>query len=385
MAEEATKKTLSELKDEIIAGLSAEREAGKNGATDVERKAIFDSHVKNLPHRENPESKQVIQNFLGAMYESAYGRKGAEELAQKGMQVETKDLGLGSDGGGFLAPLEFAGFLVELLYKLPVIRPYATRIPMQSDQMQVPVESATVQANWTAELATVTQSDPDFGEVILTVNNLIGISRMSRQLLLDAAINYNLTDWVMMRFAKAIGRAEDTAFMVGSGTGQAKGIRQYTFTHTAAQSGAHLTGDDLITTYHNLPYQYRTQGNPVWLIHDSVLSTIRKLKDTNNQYLYTDGYGQAFVTPGGTPALLGMPVLVQNDIPTNLGAGSASEIYFGDLSYYLIGDREALFSEISTQEGTSFAQHRAAVKVGERIDGQLSSVDGFAQLTGVVA
>lgn len=372
--EKDSKVTLGQIEEQLIKAVRTEREAAKAGdLTEDSRKAIFDEALKGAPHRENPESKKVVGEFIGTMMDKAEGK-----------QVN-KDLGEASDGGGFLVPLEFAGFLVELLYKLPVIRPYATKIPMSSDQMQVPVETQTVNSNWTAELAAITQSDPTFGEVILSVNNLIGISRMSRQLLLDAAINYSLTDWVMMRFAKSIGRVEDTAFMAGSGTGQAKGIRQYAMTHTAAQNGAHLTGDDLITCYHNLPYAYRTQGNPVWLIHDTVLGTIRKLKDSNGQYLYTDGYGQAFVTPGGTPNLMGFPVLVQNDIPTNLGAGSASEIYFGDLSYYLIGDREQIFSEISTQEGTSFAQHRAAVKVGERLDGQLSSTDGFSQLTAVVA
>lgn len=366
------KLTLDQITDAVIEATNESREAKKAGASDADIKAIHDEKLKGAPHRE-AHAKSVISEFLGNMVNKAEGK------------AVTKDLGESSDGGGYLTPVEFSGFLVELLYKLPVIRPYATKIPMTSDQMQVPVETATVNANWTAELATITQSDPDFGQVVLAVNNLIGISRMSRQLLLDSAVNENLVDWVMTRFAKAIGRAEDTAFMVGSGVGQAKGIRQYTFNHTVAQAGAHLTGDDLISVYHQLPYQYRTQGNPVWLINDSVLGTIRKLKDSQGQYLYQDGYGQAFQTPGGVPSLMGFPVLVQNDIPTNLGSGSASEIYFGDLSYYLIGDREQVFSEVSTQEGTSFAQHRAAVKVGERIDGQLATTDGIAQLTAVVA
>jgi HK97 family phage major capsid protein len=371
MSDSDTKLTLDQITDKIIEATQETREAVKDGADEKDTKAIFDDKLKGAPHRA-PEAKQVIADFLGDLVNKAEGK------------TIKKDLGESTDGG-YLTPVEFSGFLVELLYKLPVIRPYATKIPMGSDQMQVPVETATVNANWTAELAVVTQSDPDFGQVTLAVNNLIGISRMSRQLLLDSAINTNLTDWVMMRFAKAIGRAEDTAFMVGSGTGQAKGIRQYSFAHTVAQAGLHLTGDDLINVFHQLPYQYRTQGNPVWLINDSVLGIIRKLKDSNGQYLYTDGYGQAFQTPGGVPSLMGFPVLVQNDIPTNLGSGAASEIYFGDLSYYLIGDREQIFSEVSTQEGTSFAQHKAAVKVGERLDGQLASTDGIAQLTAVVA
>lgn len=368
---DTTKKTVAEIAQEMAKALRDDQAAAKSGATVDERRAMFDSVAKELPHHKNPESKKVIGNFLKAMVE-----KDPKVL---------KDLGDASNGGGYLTPLEFSSYLIELLYKMPVIRPRATVYPMKSDQMQIPVEASTVSANWTAELATITQADMTFGQNVLAVNNLIGISRMSRQLLLDSAINANLTDLVMERFASAIGRQEDTAFMVGSGVGQPKGLRQYTFTHTLAQAGAHLTADDLIALYHTLPYQYREQGSPVWLVNDATLAIIRQLKDNYGRYIYEQGWGQSITADGMTPTLLGKPVLVQNDIPTNLGGGSnASEIYFGDLSYYIIGDREQIFSEVSTQEGTSFAQHRAAVKVGERIDGQLTTTDGFAQLTAVI-
>jgi len=365
------KKTLAEIAQEMAKALREDHEAQKGGASVEERRAMFDQVAKELPHHKNPESKKEIGKFLKALGE--------------GNQAVLKDLGDASNGGGYLTPLEFSSYLIELLYKIPVIRPHATVYPMKSDQMQIPVEATTVSANWTAELATITQSDMTFSEAILAVNNLIGISRMSRQLLLDSAINQNLVDLVMQRFASAIGRQEDTAFMVGSGSGQPKGLRQYSFSHTVAQAGSHLTADDLITVYHALPYQYREQGNPVWLVNDATLAIIRQLKDSNGRYIYEQGWGQALTQDGMTPTLLGKPVLVQNDIPSNLGGSSnASEIYFGDLSYYVIGDREQIFSEVSTQEGTSFAQHRAAVKVGERIDGQLTTTDGFAQLTAVV-
>lgn len=339
------------------------------------KKGIFDDKLKEAPHREDPkQAKKVIGEFL----------KG---LSLGDMSV-VKDLGTASDGGGYLVPLEFSSTLIELLYKMPVLRAYASVMPMTSDSLQVPVEASTVNANWTAELATITQSDPTFSEVILNANNLIGISRMSRQILADSAISANLTDWIMKRFAQSIARAEDAAFMVGSGTGQPKGIRQYagSFAHSVAQAGAHLTGDDLINLYHALPYQYRAMGNPVWIINDATLAIIRRLKDSNGRYIYEEGWGQSLIGQGTTPTLLGKPVLVQNDIPVNLGGGTnASEIYFGDMNYYLIGDREQIFSEVSTQEGTSFAQHRAAVKVGERLDGQLAATDGFAVLTAVIA
>lgn len=300
-------------------------------------------------------------------------------------EAKLKDLSVGTDAnGGYLTPLEFRGQLVEKLYKLPVIRSRATRIPMTSDKMEMPVETATPAVNWTAELATITQSDPTFGSLTLAVNELIGISRMSRQILSDSAINVNLVDWIVDRFAAAIGRAEDSAFMVGSGSGMPKGLRTYTFGNSVAQAGANLTADDLIGLTYALGIQYR--AGSVWLMHDSVVAKVRKLKDTTGRYLWVDGLTDgSLMQPQSYPTLLGYPVLVQNDIPTNLGAGTnASEIYFGRLDYYLIGDRDQVFSEVSTQEGTSFAQHRAAVKVGERIDGQLALPEAFAKLTAVV-
>lgn len=366
------KLTMSEVVAQAKAAAVATQKAQAEGATAEEKKAIFDEHMKNAPHNvDKKHANEVIGTYL-------------KNLATGNLDAIRKDLGEATGGGGYLTPLEFSSKLIELVYKLPVIRPYATRMPMRSDQMQIPLEGSTVTANWTSEFAAATQSDPVFGTLTLSVNNLIGISRMSRQLLDDSAIEEDLVNYVMRKFAESIGRTEDAAFMVGDGSGKPKGIRQYTFANTLAQAGANLTGDDLIALYHKLPIQYRNSPSTVWLMHDSVIQKVRSLKDSTGRYLYEAGYGSVFTTDGNTPTLLGKPVLVQNDIPTNLGGGSnTTEVYFGDLSYYLIGDRQQVFSEVSTQEGTSFARHMAAVKVGERIDGQLSQTEPIAQLTAV--
>lgn len=349
---------------------------------------IISSHLRAEKHNAI-ESKKLVGKWLGAMARN--DRTTADEITKNSYQeggydfaTVTKDLSDGvSANGGYLVPLEFGGLLIEKKYKLPVIRARATVIPMTSNKMQVPLESTTPSTNWTAELATITQSDPTFGQLTLSVNELIAISRMSRQVLLDAAINYNLTDWIVERFAKALGRQEDTAFMAGSGTTMPLGLRTYTFGNTATQAAASLTGDDIISCYYGLGVQYRDNG--VWLIHDSRLQLIRKLKDSSGRYLWADNFQSGGLYQGAMfPTLLNRPVLIQNDIPTNLGAGTnASEIYYGDMSYYLIGQRDDMFSEISTQEGASFATHRAAIKVGERLDGQLAQAEAFSQLTAV--
>lgn len=309
------------------------------------------------------EAKEIVGKYFAAM--------GASDA------VELKDLSEGVDAdGGYIVPTEFRNQLVERLYKGAYIRRYATVIPMSSDKMELPVEANTVSVNWTTELDTITQSDPTFAVVTLAANMLAGISRQSRQLLADAAINEAVQDLLIRIFARALGLAEDTAFMVGTGTGQPKGIRTYTISQSVAQAGASLADSDITNLEYTLPRQYRS--NAVFIMHDSRAKLISNLRSTDGKKLHPE------IDNKDNPTLNGYPVVISDNIPTNLGAGTnESEIFFGDLSFYYIGDRQQVFSEVSTQEGTSFEKHRAAVKVGERLDGQLTLTEAFSKLTAV--
>ena len=286
--------------------------------------------------------------------------------------VKALSEGVGADGG-FLVPTEFRAIVVEKLHKLSVIRPNAQIIPMGRNKLEVPTEGSAVTASWKAENSALTESNPTLGQIVLDTNKLTGLAKMSRELFADSAIN--LVNYVAMQYAKAFAKEEDKAFMAGSGTGEPKGIRTYTIA-SVAQAGASLVADDLISLFYALPSQYRK--NASWLLHNSIIQKVRKLKDTDGRYLWTDGLNDAPAT------ILGRPVLEQNDIPTNLGAGTdESEVFLGDLSYYLIGDRQSMETETSTEAGDAFVNHQLWMKVVERLDGQLSQTEAFHLLTGV--
>lgn len=285
--------------------------------------------------------------------------------------------GTGADGG-FLVPVEFRAAVVSKRDLAAAIRPRATVIPMARDQLQVPAEAGGVSANWIAENAAITESAGTgiLAQVTLNSNKLAGLSKTSRELLADSAVN--VVDYLAGLFGRKFAQEEDKAFMTGSGTGQPKGVRQYTppTGQSIAQAGASLVADDVIKLFYALPSQYRSGA--VWLIHNSRIQLIRLLKDSQNRYLWTDGLNDAPNT------ILGRPVLEQNDIPTNLGAGTnESEVWFGDLSYYLIGDRNEMTIESTTEGAGTFENHQAAIKVVERVDGQLGITDPFARLTAV--
>ena len=280
--------------------------------------------------------------------------------------------GVGADGG-YLVPTEFRASVVEKLEKEAVIRPRATVIPMSRDRMEVPAEGANITAYWKAENSPLTESNPTFAQIVLNTNKLTGLSKMSRELFADSAVS--VAGYITGLYARKFAAEEDKAFMAGAGTTEPKGIRTYT-NASVPQAGASLVADDLIKLFYTLPSQYRTRA--VWLLHNDIIKLVRSLKDLNGRYLWTDGLADA------APTILGRPVLEQNDIPTNLGAGTdESEIFIGDLSYYLIGDREQIGVETTTEGAGAFETHQVAVKSWERLDGQLSQTEAFRLLSAV--
>ena len=71
----------------------------------------------------------------------------------------------------------------------------------------------------------------------------------------------------------------------------------------------------------------------MWVLNDSTIKAIRKLKDSQGQYLW-----QPSLTAGAPDLLLGKPVRTSAYMPAI--AADAKTIAFGDFSYYWIADRQ---------------------------------------------
>ena len=319
--------------------------------------------TKKIHSKSNPKELKGVEKVAKFFEAVVYGdEKVAKDLSE----------GVGADGG-YLVPTEFRASVIEKLTKEAVIRPKATVVPMRRDKLEIPADDAGVTAYWVAENTGLTQSDPTWAQLILDTNKLTGLSKMSRELFADSAIG--VVDYLTDIFARKFANEEDKAFMTGAGTTEPKGIRTYTIPSTA-QVGANLVAEDLFAVFYGLPVQYRR--NSSWLMHNDVIQLVRGLKDGSGRYLWTDGLADAPAT------ILGRPVLEQDDIPVNLGAGvDESEIFLGDVAYYYIGDREQIGVETTTSGAGAFETHQVAFKMWERVDGQLGQTEAFHELTAV--
>ena len=287
-----------------------------------------------------------------------------------------KDLSEGTDSaGGYTVPEEFYGRVIEKMKAVPSIRKLATVIPMNSDKLNIPVEGNEMSFYWPTENNAITASDPSFGEVELTPNLLAGLVKMSRQLVEDSGVN--ILDYLAKIIAKGLLREEDSKFTGGSGTGQPKGFRQYNITNTDAQAGASLAYTDVVNLFFLLGEGYRDNGT--FTTSDTGAKALASIVDTANRPVFI-----IEASEDGLHRLFGKPLMINNNIPENLGTGTdETELWFGDFSYYMVGDREGISTEYSTQAGDAFAKHQGWLKVYKRVDGKLAFEEAMAYLSAV--
>ena len=158
--------------------------------------------------------------------------------------------------------------------------------------------------------------------------------KVSEELLNDSA--FDLESYIASEFVRRIGDKEEEAFLVGNGTGKPTGILNATGggqVGVTTASATAITADELIDLFYSLKAPYRK--NAIWILNDSTIKAIRKLKDSTGNYLL-----QPALKDGEVSTLLGRPYFTSAFAP-EIAAG-AKTIVFGDLSYYWIGDREGI-------------------------------------------
>ena len=306
--------------------------------------------VDNEDEKTGRASKNYKKNFWNAM-------------RMKHMRPEVADaLQIGTDSeGGYLVPDEYETTLVEALEEENIFRKLAHVINTSSGDKKIPVVASKGSASWVDEEGTITDSDDAFSQVSIGAYKLGTLIKVSNELLNDSA--FNLEAYITKEFARRIGTKEEEAFFVGDGSGKPTGIFNATGgadVGVTAASATAITADELIDLFHSLKAPYRK--NAVWLVNDSTVKAIRKLKDNNNNYLWQPG-----LTAGQPDTILGRPVYTSSYVPT-IAAG-AKTIAFGDFSYYWIADRQGrIFKKLSELYA---ANDQTGFVATQRVDGKL--------------
>jgi len=325
-------------------------------ALDAELNKPVNTPITGKPGQPNPENKtgRASDEYKRAFWNAMRSKAAGYEVLNA-LQVGT------DSEGGYLVPDEFERTLVEALQEENIFRTMAKIIQTASGDRKIPVVASKGTASWVDEEGAIPESDDAFGQVSIGAYKLATMIKVSEELLNDSV--FNLESYIAREFARRIGAKEEESFFIGNGTGKPTGIFNATggaeLGVTAASATA-ITVDEIMDLFYSLKSPYRK--NAVFVMNDSTVKAIRKLKDGNGQYLW-----QPSISAGQPDTILNRPVKTSAYVPA-IAAG-AKTIAFGDFGYYWIADRQGRSFQRLNELYAATGQ--VGFKATQRVDGKL--------------
>ncbi len=264
-------------------------------------------------------------------------------------RLEEKALSAGSDAdGGYLVPEEVEAGVMRALREASPIRAISGIRQVSANTYKKPFAITGAATGWVAETGTRAQTNsPTLAELAFPTMELYAMPAATQTLLEDSAVN--IDEWVAEEVRIAFAEQENAAFVSGDGVNKPRGFLDYDKVADASWSWGNIgyltTGvsgdfpasaaaDTLIDLVYTLRSAYR--ANAHWVMSRSTQAEIRKIKDTEGNYIWRPGE-QA----GQGATLMTFPIAETEDM-SEIGPDSYS-IAFGDFGRgYLVVDRLGL-------------------------------------------
>ena len=362
-----TEKKIDQATSEVVKNLGLDKlqaSINKLEKSDPDAKSRIDRTIKLL------DLEEMCKNVGGLTSDER--NLGFFAAAMRADKIALKALAEGTSAdGGYLFPDDFRNEIIRDIANGNYMRKEVTVVPMRRDVMKIPTLDSRPQVTWTEENTTKSTTTASFDEATLTVYKMAAILYASDELVEDSS-EIPVVEFIIQLFSEVIGEEEDRVIWRGNGTTQPTGIATARAGGTIATrtATAGLTLDEVINLMYDLPTKYH--GKAKFYTHFHNIRDLRKLKDSNNQYLWQPSNQQ------GEPALLsGFPVIHSNELPDD-------QIYFGDMKKtYWLGDRQKLSVKVSQDTETAFTKDQTAIRVVSRIAGNVVLANSCRCLNGI--
>ena len=329
----------------------------------LERQAAIDREM------DQPTSTPLVSRPVPATVERQQGRASDEYKTAFWGMMRSRSTGpsvmnalqIGTDSeGGFLVPDEYERTLVQGLEEENVLRSLCTVIQTSSGDRKIPIVASHGSASWVDEEGAIPESDDAFGQISIGAHKVATMIKVSDELLQDSV--FNIENYIASEFARRIGAAEEDAFINGDGSGKPTGLLHATngAATGVTTAGNSVAADEIIDLVHSIKNVYRNKA--VFLMNDSTIKAIRKLKSIEGQYLWQPGLKE-----GQPDTLLNYRIVTSPYMP-EVAAGN-KVILFGDFKSYWIADRQGRsfqrLNELFAVTG------QVGFRATQRVDGRL--------------
>jgi HK97 family phage major capsid protein len=338
-------------------------------ALDSRRKFLIDGEARERAIDESRAALGLPADF-GSREVAAHVQNDSDIIRAIAMgerrnhSFEMRDVTKGSTGAP--VPTSFYDRLVEhLVVQGPMLDGNVVTILTTNggENLQIPRTATYTAPGIIGEGTAITESDPTFAAfVTLGAFKYAATFQLSREVVEDSGIN--LLDFVARQAATGMGTAVNAGLTVGTGTTQPTGI--VTGASSAVTGGTGTLGgpsaDNLVDMVYTCPSPYRRQG-AAWQMRGSTLGVIRKLKDTNGQYLW-----QPALQVDQPDMLLGYPVYENPDVAA-IGT-AAKSVLFGNFAnaYYV---RQVRSLDVARDDSVGFVNDLITFRVTWRGDGNV--------------
>ena len=374
----ATIKTLTEQRNDKVTELQAIVNKAKleTRAMTEEEKTQFETLEKEITEIDNTIAAETRARGLEIIKETKEDKKKdtkaeleerAFENYIRGVVEERADANLTVGDNGAVIPSSIANKIIKKVYDMSPIYQLATRYNV-GGTLNIPYYDESTQSITMAYATEFTELESTSGKFasIELKGFLAGVlTKVSKSLINNS--QFAIVPFVINAMAESIHRWVEGELLKGT-TNKVAGLSTVTQAITSESSTA-ITADELIDVQELIPDVY--QGQAIWIMNKATRTAIRKLKDSDGNYLLNRDVSARW---GYT--LLGKDVYTSDNMDT-MAAGKTA-IYYGDMSGLAVKLSEDVNIEVLREKFAT--QHAIGVVGWIELDSKVENAQKIAKL-----